>query len=491
MADKLDTSSGGKRRRGRLEVRGGRPLTFVEDPEAAKEMPEPPAELQQAASQVAATLKVYRDAAKTLLSGKYSELRDIAPSHLREPCDIAVICCRNGIVVRYDLGTEGAIKIRSGAIDATLTELAPMFSDSLIHFPLDRTSYDPGQDGIKLELTRVNRETGATEPISTVRLVIFAKPDFDSGISIPPPPSRPPCLVSCTNELNVAISGMIEPADPKSVGNIDRTREFLATGSVKLQVGWQALEVYPAFQNDWWKPEFASLWAENDLLAAVARRHMADAQLAAIDPNVAARRAYKIVLDELTRLLEGPEEPAHQFLKLHPEILCPANIASWSKLPLGSRVTDFVFREPADEYLLVEIESPVRELFRNDGQQREELTHAFDQILDWCRFIEDHLKEVQQELGLVGISANPKSLIVIGRSATLSDENRRKLVTLQNQIPRLRILTYDELIQSSKAMAENLFGPLDIAGQNLEIYYPRPDRVKTEEMGDRVNRQHG
>jgi len=345
-----------------------------------------------------------------------------------------------------------------------------MFSESLIHFPLDRNGYDPGPDGIKLVSTKVNLETGATEPISTVRFVILASPVFDPGVSIPPPPSRPPCLVSCTNEFEVFMSGLVVPVDPKSAGKMDRTREFHARGAIKLQVGWQALEVYPTFQGDYWKPDFAGLWAENDLLAAVTRRQILNTQFAAIDPNVAARRAFKHVLEELAWLLNGPEEPAHQFLKQHPELLCPAHTASWSKLPLGSHFTDFVFREPANEYLLVEIESPLRGLFRKDGQQRQELTHAFNQILDWRIFIEDNLPMVQQQL--VGISANPRSLIVIGRSATLSDDDRRKLATLQSQIPRLRILTYDDLIQSSKAFAENLFGPLDIAGQNLEIYYP-------------------
>ncbi|HEY2930348.1 MAG TPA: hypothetical protein VGK99_01270 [Acidobacteriota bacterium] len=61
------------------------------------------------------------------------------------------------------------------------------------------------------------------------------------------------------------MSGIIVPADP--AGNIDRTREFLAKGAIKLQVGWQALEVYPKFQSDYWKLEFAPLWAETDLLA--------------------------------------------------------------------------------------------------------------------------------------------------------------------------------------------------------------------------------
>jgi hypothetical protein len=75
---------------------------------------------------------------------------------------------------------------------------------------------------------------------------------------------------------------------------------------------------------------------------------------------------------------------------------------------------------------------------------------------------------------LVGISANPRSLIVIGRAGTLSEDNRRKLATIEGQIPRLRILTYDDLIQGARAVAENLFGPLDIAGQNVEVYYPPP-----------------
>jgi hypothetical protein len=468
-----DSQETEKHKRGRLEVRGGQPLAFIEDSTAAELVTEPSPELREAISQVIATLKAYRGAVKNLLSGKYADLRGFAPNHLREPCDITAICCRNGIIVRYDLGKEGSTKIRGAAIEGTLTELAPKFSDSLLHFPLDRGTYDPSQDGIKLEMTKVNFQTGAMEPISTIQFVMLAGLQFDPGIAIPPPPSRPLCLVSLTNELHLVMSGVVVPADPKSTGNIDKTREFVAQGTVRLQVAWQALEVYPAFQPQYWRPEFAPLWAENDLLAAVARHQSSRAQLAAIDPNLAARRAFKALLDELAQLLDGPEEPAHQFLKQHPEIISPTHTAAWSKLPLGNRVTDFVFREPSYEYVLVEIESPLRELFRKDGQQREELTHAFNQIIDWRVFIEDNPQKVE-EIGLVHMSPNPRSLIVIGRSSGLTEENRRKLATLQGQIPKLRILTYDELIQTSKAMAENLFGPLDITGDNVEILYPLP-----------------
>ena len=128
----------------------------------------------------------------------------------------------------------------------------------------------------------------------------------------------------------------------------------------------------------------------------------------AIDPNASARRAFKSVLDELAGLLDGPKEPAHQFLKQHPEIISPTHTAAWSKLPLGNHVTDFVFRQPSNDYLLVEIESPLRELFRKDGQQRQELTHAFNQIIDWRVFIENNLQKVREDIGLSDISSNPR-----------------------------------------------------------------------------------
>lgn len=183
------------------------------------------------------------------------------------------------------------------------------------------------------------------------------------------------------------------------------------------------------------------------------------------------RKHYSSILKGLESLLDGPEEPVHQFLKAHPQLLSPTHLKFWSKLPLGERVTDFVFLEPPTDYLLVELESPLRDIFRKDGQQREELTHAINQIADWQRFIEDNPKAVQDELGLAGISTSPRSLIVIGRSTMLTDENRRKLVTLQNQIPKLRILTFDDLVQSVRATVEHILGPLTLVGENAEIYF--------------------
>jgi len=478
VASEQDTADSAKQKRGQLQVQPGMPLRFLEEPASAGgEVANK--EEQERARQVGATLKAYRKAVKALLSGQYAELREYVPTYLKEPCDILAICCTNGLILRYDLGKEGEVKIRSAVKNSSLTQLAPIFSDYLIHFPPNPESYDPGPYVPKIELEKVNFASGKSVPIATIHPLILAPLAFPEGVSLPPPPQRPPCLVSVTNELQIVMEGVAVPADPDSAGNVDRTHDFVARGTLKLAVGWQAIEIYPPVDAQYWKPEYAPLWAERDLLAAVARRKFEDAQFAAIDPNVAARNKFRNLIEQLQSLLDGPEEPAHQFLKSHPELLSPIHMACWSKLRLGERVTDFVFREPANEYLLVELESPLRELFRKDGQQREELTHAFNQILDWRTYIEDNLRTVQDDLGLTKISSNPNSLIVIGRSLSLTEENRRKLVTLQNQIPKLRILTYDDLIQSTKALAENLFGPLDITGENIELYFAPNKRGAT------------
>jgi hypothetical protein len=147
---------------------------------------------------------------------------------------------------------------------------------------------------------------------------------------------------------------------------------------------------------------------------------------------------------------------------------------AWSKLRLGSKVTDFVLRESTGDYILVELENPAQPLFRKDGQPSAELTHAVDQTTEWKRYLEDNLSYAQRELGLEGISSSPRRLVVMGRSAQLTEENRRKLVTMENDQPRLKIMTFDDLLTSAQAAFENLLGPLWDPGPNAEVYFLPP-----------------
>jgi hypothetical protein len=192
-----------------------------------------------------------------------------------------------------------------------------------------------------------------------------------------------------------------------------------------------------------------------------------------VDGRRAVREQYAILLEQFKALLAGPEEPCHQFLKASPDLLCPTHDAAWSKVRFGKHISDFVFREPCNDYLLVEIEAPYRELFRKDGHPRQELTHAISQIEDWLSYIRKDTARVERELTLGGISATPRTLVVIGRSASLTEDNRRMLAVMEGQRPRLSIMTYDDLIDRARANLERHFGPLSLKTQNLDLYFYR------------------
>lgn len=113
----------------------------------------------------------------------------------------------------------------------------------------------------------------------------------------------------------------------------------------------------------------------------------------------------------------------------------------------------------------------VKEREPRHGNTNSRLNEARNQIIDWRRYIEDNLQTVQRELALPGISSNPRALIVIGRSRSLSEENKRKLVALENESPKTKIITYDGVFDNTKTIIENLLGPLWIEGSTPEIYY--------------------
>lgn len=422
------------------------------------------------AENVSATIKAYRSAARELLSGKYSDVRELAPSHLREPCNVTVLVCTDGMLVRHDATTAEATKVRTAIFPLNLAELAPRVTDALIHCPTDPSAYDPGPAAIEFHLGKFKVTPDVAEPITTLRPLIYLSPTALVQSTLPVGQLPRPVL-SVTNEMEFVLEGEIASTDTEVVPQaLERSQKFVARFKTDLQVAWRGIDIYQNFTSEHWKPEFAALWAETDILAAATRAQLRDAQFAALDPNMHARKVFAELIAKFEVLLEGPEEPAHQFLKANPKLLSATHQKCWSKLPFGERFSDFVFREPGEEYLLVEIESPLRELFRRDGQQRHELTHAWNQILDWRSYLENNLSAARENLGLSGISANPKSLIVIGRSAELSDENRRKLATMQSQVPNLKILTYDDLIDRAKAVADNLFGPNGMATSSGDVY---------------------
>jgi len=456
-------------RRMTSELRPGEPLR-VSDP---VEIPDAK-EMSPLCRAMAATLKAYSKAARELLEGQYANVRELAPPQLRVPCHAYVLCCPDGVLVRYDAAGEEEPKIRHTDYNEALAEVAPKFSEQVIHVPDDPATYVPTLAGPVIIQAVINQQG---EEVEHARLhpIVYAPKALPSGFNLPPPPARPPCLAALNRELQIQVHGVVLAANTPARAIPSASDNFIAHGLLTLPVGWEAIEIYPRLGEEYWRPEYASGWAQVDLLSVIAQHNAMQSALHRLDGRRAAREHYIKLLDEFETLLAGPEKPCHQFLKAHPDLLCSTYDAAWSKVRFGKYVSDFVFREPHNDYTLVEIEAPFRELFRKDGHPRQELTHAMSQIEDWLKYLQDHKIQVETELGLHGISATPRTLVVIGRSASLTEEHRRTLSVMQGQRPRLSITTYDDIIDRARANLERHFGPLSLRAQNLKIYFYRDD----------------
>ena len=131
-----------KLRSGTFTIKPGQPIEFTSI-EVADNHGLP----SNLCSSIARTLREYRKAARQLIEGKYVASRALAPPHLRLPCHILVLCCPDGVIVRYDLAGDEEMKVRSGDIPQQLREAAPIFSEQVFHFPDDPSTYIPEHQG--------------------------------------------------------------------------------------------------------------------------------------------------------------------------------------------------------------------------------------------------------------------------------------------------------------------------------------------------------
>ncbi len=418
-----------------------------------------------AARQIARALKAYVAEGRRLLDTVYADVKEIAPPYFAHPTKLISICCTDGIIVRYERAdSDTAI---ASVLNQPLQEAAPALSEFVVYCVTEGSS-PPDSMFDKAPTLQLFRQpmTGSRENLWDAKIALRCTIPMAPSMPAPGAPFR---LLGVSPEIRVDLVGAI--IDPEAA---DRSgREFVVTSSVRLNVGWEYIDIFPNADLSHWSVENAKSWAERDILAAVLKHHLRERHYRALDPNADARRACRDLLAEYGRLLDAnpPEETLQQFLKDNPTLLCPAQRRSWPKIPLGSRVTDFVFRQADGDYLLVELERPSKKLFTKIGDTSSQLTHACGQVADWKRYLEDNLATAQRELGLVGISANPNALVVIGRSKDLTEDLRRRLTTLHNQTPTLKVMTYDDVLENAKAVMENIVGPLWDVGGSTEVYF--------------------
>lgn len=433
---------------------------------------EPSAETRKAMNAVGACIKAYLLATETFVAGKYSGISQFAPEYLAHPGNILIGICSDGVVVRYESKRSEKRTMAIALLPQGIAQTSLELSQNLIKLSgAGARELDPEKElGIEFRMWTSSHTKGKEDDIFSARIL------FEVALPYPvpesAPPSKPYCLLSIRNQVAIEINGEILPEE----GSNGPSQPFVSKADVALGVGWQCIEVFPGFDLSAWRAEFAPLWAEADLLGCVVINQQQAAEEHSLDPRATTRRQYAGLLAEFKSLLDSDpdrEQTLQTFLQANPKLLCPGYVRMWPKLPFGRHITDFVFRDAVNDYVLVEIERSTLALFRQDGHASADLTHAHGQILDWKRYLEDNLHTVQRELGLAGISTNPNGLVVMGRSADLTTETRRKLKTMTNDTPKLRIMTYDDVYDNAKAVLENILGPMADLGGTTRIFYPQ------------------
>ena len=460
-----------ERKKGQLRLDGANPMAFVEMDDGSTVAWTP--EQEAAATAVSRAIKSYIATTESLANGTYAHLRDKIPEYLVSPGGLLMAICADGVVIRFERKSQAEHKRVVAVFPQGIAEVVAMLSQNLVHIESSEVPHPLSETfGVELKLSVHSPLQGTSQDIVAARIWFQAKGVIPQQAD--PPGAKPFCLLSVRNHLDLEIHGELSTNDePNSA-----MQPFIARSTMRLIAGWECIEVFPGLNLNAWNADFAPLWAERDVLGAALISQTKDAQLSNLDPRASARRQYALLLADFKALLDSNpdrEQVLQAFLQEHPVLLCPTHVRMWPKLPLGATITDFVFREANNEYLLVELERSTLQLFRQDGHATADLTHAHGQIVDWKRYLEDNLQTVQRELGLAGITPNPNGLLVIGRSQSLLPENRRKLQTMTNESPKLCVMTYDDVYENAKAVFENLLGPMWDTGGATQIYYP-PNR---------------
>ena len=122
----------------------GQPIQVSEQVEAGNAR-----ELSPLCAAMVKTLRAYGKAGRELVEGQYTSVRELAPPPLRVPCHISVVCCPDGVIVRYDAAGEEEPKVRGSCPDRheSLAEMAPAFSEQVIHVSDDPEMYVPKHQG--------------------------------------------------------------------------------------------------------------------------------------------------------------------------------------------------------------------------------------------------------------------------------------------------------------------------------------------------------
>lgn len=140
------------------------------------------------------------------------------------------------------------------------------------------------------------------------------------------------------------------------------------------------------------------------------------------------------------------EEVLQKFLKEHPFVL-HQSAESIPKQKLGEDfVTDFVLVATTTQgptYTLVELERANHTILTKDFTLASPVAHAIKQTRDWDVWLEKNKAYVQNKLP--GFET-PKYMVVIGRSAEFTEDQKAYMRSYNREWKNLELLTYDDVL---------------------------------------------
>lgn len=229
-------------------------------------------------------------------------------------------------------------------------------------------------------------------------------------------------------------------------------------GKVVWEPDWERLRVFDDARANSWSTESAAARANADVLACTMQRLLglrSAPTSTSTDPKAAVASALRDLISEFERLLRDAtvEEQLQSFLKDNPQLLDLRAIQVDPKVPLGSEyVTDFILTLPGDKHVLVEIERANLRLYTQGKNPSAHMTHAVQQVEDWLDWAYENVTYLRSRYPSLH---EPQGLVVLGRRESL-DHKAIKALRRRNTNSRIRVATYDDLLDEVRAIAANI-----------------------------------